>query len=87
MKKEKEVKIIGKMFFYSKFLTRNAITDWIQGIRNILGLELESYNNLIEEAATECLEKTKHLKKKWWRMDTEPANNGSFIVKIYGEIQ
>lgn len=73
-----------KRFFYSKAVSRNIITDWIQGIRNTLGSELIAYTNVIDEATRELLAKVDR-ETAWFRIDTEQIGKGAFLIRIYGE--
>ena len=56
MKKEKLFKG-DNTFFEAKVVSRNMITDFVQGIRNMLGLELKAYTNTINEVANELINK------------------------------
>ena len=62
MKKEKLFKG-DNTFFEAKVVSRNMITDFVQGIRNMLGLELKAYTNTINEVANELINKTRLSEK------------------------
>lgn len=85
MKDKKELmKQSNLVYFDSKVVSRNVITDWIQGIRNLLGLELKSYTNIVNETVKELLSKV-NVKLKWYRIDIEEFGRGGFLISIYGE--
>ena len=75
---------IGSGYYYDcKVVSRNIITDFVQGIRNWLGLELIGYTNVLKNTVKEL--EAKAPKLKWFRIDTEMGNKGVFIISIYGE--
>lgn len=86
MESKRELVIKGKFFSYTTVLSRNIITDWVQGIRNTLGVRLHSYEEIINEGTNECFEKMQGLKVKWYRLDTE-FSEGMFLIKVYGELK
>lgn len=71
------------LYFDSKVVTRNIITDWVQGIRNMLGLELKSYTNIINQTVKE-LQENCNVKLKWYRIDIEELHGG-ILISLYGE--
>ena len=80
----KENKMGNLIYFDSKVVSRNIITDWVQGIRNLFGLELKAYTNIVNETVKELLNKV-DTKLKWYRIDIEEFGRGGFLVSIYGE--
>ena len=88
MKKQIEKKDYYKgdkdTFMEVKVVSRNIITDWVQGIRNMLGLELKSYTNIIKETSGELLNKVKTREIDWFKIDIEEFGRGGFMVSVYG---
>jgi len=74
-----------KTFFKIRVISRNIITDWVQGVRNVLGLRLKSYENAIETTVNELKKECLSKPVAWFRVDIEQATKGSFIISIYGE--
>lgn len=74
-----------KIFRETMVVSRDIITDWVQGIRNILGLRLKAYENRINSACEELKLKWLIKETKWFRYDIETGGNGEFIISIYGE--
>lgn len=72
-----------KYYHNTRVFSRNIITDFVQGIRNFLGLELKGYSNLINRRSKEML---KEMPKgmKWYRIDIENLSGGISIT-VYGE--
>lgn len=78
---------IPNRFFYTKVVSRNIISDWIQSIRNMLGLELKGYSNMIKAGADEILLNIKDKKTKWYRLDIEQLGNNGVMINLYGELE
>lgn len=77
---------MGEVFYKTKVLSRNMITDWIQSYRNMFGLPLTAYENIIKEAQDEMAKEYLIGKKiKWFRMDVDQGNDESFIITLCGE--
>ena len=77
---------MNKEFHIVKVYSRNVISDWIQGIRNILGMELIAYANTIDKGIKECMSSTPQ-NKKWFKIDVEMTSNNGFIILVYGEMK
>ena len=71
-------------FMEVKVVSRNIITDWVQGIRNALGMELKSYTNIIKETSEELLDKVRIREIAWFKIDIEEFGKGGFMVSVYG---
>ena len=84
IKKEDYYKENKDTFMEVKVVSRNIITDWVQGIRNLLGLELKSYTNIIKETSEELLNKVKTREIDWFKIDIEEFGRGGFMVSVYG---
>jgi len=82
--KHKELNKSDLFYFDCKVISRNVITDFIQGIRNFLGLELKAYTNIIDTTVKELQSKI-DTPLKWFRIDIEQMTRGSFLISIYGE--
>lgn len=78
----------NRYFNETRVTSRNIITDWVQSIRNMLGLDLKSYQEAINTTTEEL--KVKYLEGKnvkWYRLDIEISRTDAFIVTIYGEYE
>ncbi len=73
-----------KNFHFVKVVSRNVITDFVQGIRNFLGLELKSYTEKIDVTIQELIGRA-NKPKKWYKIDVEEIAHGGIIVLVYGE--
>lgn len=81
--KLKLMELSKKHYFETRITTRNIITDWIQGIRNILGLPLHSYEEAIQKTAKEMIKELPEM--EWYKIDIEEIQDGAFMIVIYGE--
>ena len=72
-----------KNFHFVKVVSRNIITDFVQGIRNFLGLELKSYSEKIDVTIKELLAKAKG-NKKWYKIDVDEIGHGGIMIIVYG---
>jgi len=88
MKKQNEKKDYYKgdkdTFMEFKVISRNIITDWVQRIRNMLGLELKSYTNAIKETTEELFNKANTREIDWFKIDIEEFGRGGFMISVYG---
>ncbi len=75
-----------KTFFEVKVVSRNIISDFVQSIRNFLGMEMTGYSNIIEITVKELLNKIKKKgKANWFKIDIEQIANSGIIISVYGE--
>lgn len=73
-------------FNLTRVVTRNIVTDLFQGIRNIFGLRLRGYENMINESIKELTaEMELKYDVKWYRLIINPLATGSVMIIIYGE--
>ena len=75
-----------KYFSETRVISKNVITDFVQGIRNMLGLRLVSYEVAINNTQKELLDKYSVQDIKWFRLDIVQITNGAFSITIYGEL-
>jgi len=75
-----------KDFILTRVVTRDILRDAFAGIRNIFGLRLRTYENMITKSTTELLKemRLKYKKIKWYRISINPLVNGSAMINIYG---
>ena len=75
--------MVDKNFHFVKVVSRNVITDYVQKIRNFLGLELKSYTEKIDVTIKELLAKAVE-EIKWYKIDVEEIGGKGIIVIVYG---
>ena len=73
-------------FHITRVVTRDAITDAFQGLRNLVGKRLKGYESRIEKTITEMLEEMRDgYIVNWYRISIDPMTEGSIMITVYGE--
>jgi len=73
-------------FSITRVVTKDIITDSFQGIRNLFGLRLRGYKNIINETIAKLLEEAELTYNiSWFRLSINPLVSGSCMITIYGE--
>jgi len=75
-----------KKFTITRVITKDLITDSFQGIRNLFGLRLRGYEQMLDKHLKEMIEEM-DLKYNplWFRLIINPLTNGSAMIILYGE--
>jgi uncharacterized protein YbjQ (UPF0145 family) len=77
-------------FLITRVVTRHLVSDFFQGIRNIFGLRLRSYEELIKSAHTEMIEEMKLTygnKVIWYRFSFNPLAKEAIMINLYGVLK
>ena len=73
-------------FSITRVVTRDFITDFLQIIRNLFGMRLKGYEDIISININELI---KLAEKKynilWWRLSVNPLVHSSIMITVYGE--
>lgn len=75
------------MITITKVVTRNFILDIIAKYQNLLGMNLTSYEKMVQRGIkqiTDHLEKDK-VKLSWYRYEITQLTNGAVSITIYGD--
>ena len=69
--------------------TRHFLADFFQGIKNTIGMNLDAYERMIEDAIEEAMHKLlkKYPKVYDIRLATTQVTNGACEVIVYGKIK
>jgi len=78
-----------KVVFAVSVTTRHMFTDWFQGIRNALGMNLKSYEDLISEAIEQALYKLYRCYPDVYdiKIATPIVTTGSAQIIVYGKVK
>ncbi len=70
-----------------RVVTRNFFVDFIAKIKNMFGLRLNRYEEMIKKAKDEIwLElKEQKIELKWYRYELSQLTNGAMVIMLYGE--
>ena len=76
-----------EQFSYSKVATKNFFIDMLQTFRNLFGMELKGYEDLLDKGTAALLEKANlnFSKIEWFRFSINELTNGAIMITIYGE--
>ena len=76
-----------KQITITKVVTRNFIMDLVSSMQNFLGLNLTSYEKMVEKAMEEIREelKEKNIKLEWYRFEITQLTNGALSITLYGD--
>lgn len=74
-----------KMFRVVRVVTKHFASDWLQGLRNTLGLRMTGYENMIQEELDDIfaqIAKTGEL--DWFRVETDELTDKGVMIIVYG---
>jgi uncharacterized protein YbjQ (UPF0145 family) len=73
----------------TKVVSRNFIQDFIAKFQNMVGLNLTSYEAMVQKGVEQIkqeLEKS-NIKVKWFRYEISQLSNGAMAIMFYGEVE
>ena len=73
--------------FKVRVLTQNYITDFMAGLKNIVGGRLKAYEKMIEESIQELLTELhkEHPNIKNIKIDVDEFTIGALVILVYGD--
>lgn len=76
-----------KMITITKVVTRNFIMDIVANIQNMLGMNLVSYEKMIDKAIGQIMKdlEERKIKLKWYRYEMNQLTNGAMAILFYGD--
>jgi len=77
----------NKTIHVNKTVTRNFIMDIIAGIQNTFGMNLTSYEKMVDKAMKQIQEEIKDLELSWFRYEITQLGNGALSITLYGEVK
>ena len=78
--------MMKEKFSITRVVTRDVITDFFQIIRNLFGMRLKGYEEIINTNINELVESAeKKYKIIWWRLSVNPLIHNSIMITVYGE--
>ncbi len=75
------------MINIQKVVSRNFIMDMVSSLQNMVGMNLTSYEKMIDKAIQQINQelKDKKIKVKWYRYEITQLTNGAVAVVFYGD--
>ncbi len=71
----------------NKTVTRNFIMDIVANMQNFFGMNLTSYEKMVDKAMGQIQEEAKDLKLSWFRYEITQLGNGALSITLYGEVK
>ena len=78
---------MSKQITINKVVTRNFILDFVAKFQNLVGLNLTSYEKMIQKGINEIQEELGEKKLEWYRYEISQLSNGAMAIMLYGELK
>jgi len=77
---DKQVRIV-------KVVTRNIISDFFAKIQNTFGVNLTSYERMLDKGTAEIQEQLNkdEIEMEWYRYEISQLTNGAIAILFYGD--
>jgi len=71
----------------TKVVSRNFVMDFVAKFQNLVGMNLKSYEKMVEKGMEQIENElqTKKIKLKWYRYEITQLTNGAVSITIYGD--
>jgi len=69
----------------NKTVTRNFIMDIVASLQNTFGLNLTSYEKMVNKAMEQIKEELDDRKLAWFRYEITQLGRGALSITLYGE--
>ncbi len=75
------------MINIQKVVSRNFILDIVAKLQNLVGLNLTSYEKMIDKGIQQIQDELKErkIKVKWYRYEISQLTNGAVAIVFYGD--
>lgn len=73
----------------TKVVSRNFIQDFIAKFQNMVGLNLTSYEAMVQKGVEQIKQELgkRNIKVKWYRYELSQLSNGAMAIMFYGEVE
>jgi len=73
----------------TKVVTRNFIMDWVACFQNMIGLNLTSYERMVDKGMKQIQEEVnkRGLSFEWYRYEITQLTNGAVSITLYGDVK
>ncbi len=80
-------KKMDKQITITKVVTKNFIMDIIAKYQNMLGMNLKTYEKMVDKAMTQIKDELKEIdaEMNWYRYEITQLTNGAVSVTFYGD--
>jgi len=74
-----------KQIHINKTVTRNFIMDIVASLQNFFGMNLTSYEKMVDKAMDQIKEELVNKELDWFRYEITQLGNGALSITLYGE--
>jgi len=74
-----------KQIHINKTVTRNFIMDIVANLQNFFGMNLTSYEKMVDRGMEEIKEELGNKELAWFRYEITQLGNGALSITLYGE--
>lgn len=76
-----------KQIHINKTVTRNFIIDIVTSLQNLFGLNMKSYERMVDKGMKQIEEELGDRELKWFRYEITQLGNGALSITLYGELK
>ena len=76
-----------KSIHINKTVTKNFFVDILSSIQNLFGMNMTSYEKMVDKAMRQINEELGDIKLEWYRYEISQLGAGALSVTLYGEVQ
>lgn len=79
---------MNKQITITKVVSRNFIMDMVSGVQNLFGLNLTSYEKMVDRGMEQIQEELNlnSYNLNWYRYEITQLTNGAVSITFYGEL-
>lgn len=74
-----------KHIHINKTVTRNFVMDIVATMQNFFGMNLLSYEKMVDKAMEQIQQELKGKELDWFRYEITQLGNGALSITLYGE--
>lgn len=78
-----------KQITITKVVTRNFIMDIVSSLQNFFGMNLTSYEKMVQKGMGQINEELEdnNYKLNWYRYEITQLTNGAVSITLYGDLE
>ena len=78
---------MNKQVTITKVVTKNFVMDMVSSMQNFFGLNLTSYEKMVQKGMDQIMEqlKKKEIELNWYRYEMTQLTNGAVSITLYGD--
>lgn len=76
---------MGKSIHITKVVSKDFLTDFFTRIQNMFGVNLTSYEKMIDKGMKQIKDELGNKKMKWYRYEISELTSGAMAIVFYGE--